>query len=1052
MDHDADGFFVLRTPLLPVETLTGWSGSLTAAPDAGDLDARLAEDRAALTTRLSEIFERADVTDALYVASPKLARRARAEALDPKMARTLVKYLIRMSTRPTPFGLFAGISVGSIEAATEMAIGARDTWRRATQLDMQFLSALADEVANDGAARAHLTYSPNSSLYRSGDRLRYAEAGVRNGRRVYRLVAIDASDAVLAVLQQAAGGARLEELAATLVDEDVDRDRAVGFVESLIDAQALVPGLGPPVTGPRPLEDTIDQLRAIPAAAKVVHTLEEGRAALEKIDAGGVGAEPGQYEDALEPLLPLTTDADIGRMLLVDLVKPAQAVRLGRAIVDEVARATEVLRSMMGSAGPTPLDGWRERFVSRYGDRDVALAEALDEEAGIGFQASTSPSADASPLLAGLPWPPGVVEESWGPRAGYLLRRVAETAERGEIELRLSPDDVDKLRATAQRPAPDALAALVAVTMDPARASSFTVRVLGVSGPSGARLMGRVCHASEALTDAVKAHLRREEVLRPDAVFAEIVHLPEGRTGNLLARPVLRAGEIVFLGRSGARPEDRLTIADLAVSVRGERVVLSSTKDGREVIPRLTSAQNYTRRSLGIYRFLAALQGQGCLDGIVWSWGALEAAPFLPRLTNGKTVFARARWALSADELRAFTGASSDGPRYRALQELRQEKRLPRWVAVADADNELALDLDNVMCADVLADLARERAYLVLVELWPSPEESPVTAPDGRYANELLIPFVRRAPATPQPRRQTVPSSFRHTFPPGSEWLYVKLHVGQAAADLVVRDVVGPLVRSLHTEGHIDRWFFIRYGDPDWHVRVRLHGDPGPLLESALPSVLEAANTSELVTRVQLDTYEREAARYGGPEGVELAEEMWRADSDAVVSLLGGPPYDLDVRWRVGLAGIDMLFDDFGLGLAAKAALARRLRDGYMSERRGDAALKKALGERFRDRRAGLDALLDPARKIEAITGLGAAALLQRSEALAEPCARLRALETSGELWAPLSEVAASHAHMFANRLFRSHGRAHELAIYDHLDRLYVSLAARAEKLLDKED
>ena len=92
-------------------------------------------------------------------------------------------------------------------------------------------------------------------------------------------------------------------------------------------------------------------------------------------------------------------------------------------------------------------------------------------------------------------------------------------------------------------PLPDSFAVMAAVAAASEEAlarGEFRVRLDGVSGPSGARLLGRFCHADPELHQHVAQHVRAEEALQPDAVFAEIVHLPEGRMGNILARPILR--------------------------------------------------------------------------------------------------------------------------------------------------------------------------------------------------------------------------------------------------------------------------------------------------------------------------------------------------------------------------------------------------------------------------------------------------------------------------------------------------------------------------------
>src|SRR5262249_32256171 len=138
----------------------------------------------------------------------------------------------------------------------------------------------------------------------------------------------------------------------------------------------------------------------------------------------------------------------------------------------------------------------------------------------------------------------------------------------------------------------------------------FQVLLQGVSGPSGARLLGRFCHADPELCKFVEQHVRAEEALEPDARFAEVVHLPEGRLGNILARPILRAYEIPYLGAASVPAERQIPVTDLRVSVVDGQIVLRSGRLGKRVIPRLTSAHNF-HLSQGIYRFLCALQSQG---------------------------------------------------------------------------------------------------------------------------------------------------------------------------------------------------------------------------------------------------------------------------------------------------------------------------------------------------------------------------------------------------------------------------------------------------------
>src|SRR5438045_1132351 len=263
---------------------------------------------------------------------------------------------------------------------------------------------------------------------------------------------------------------------------------------------------------------------------------------------------------------------------------------------------------------------------------------------------------------------------------------------------------------------------------------AFRLLVSGVSGPSGARMLARFCDADPALRAGVLAHLRAEEGWRPDAVYAEIVHLPEGRIGNILARPLLREYEIEYLGRSGAPAERVIPAGDLSVSVRDGNVVLRSRRLDREVIPRLSSAHNFARRSLGVYRFLCALQSQGRAGALMWDWGELARMPFLPRVTHGRAVLARARWRLEPHELesaRRARGAS----RWRAVREWREARGVPRGVMLADADNLLPLDLDHPLGVELLLAGAREDADARLLEQLPGPGDHWVEGGEGVFAS-----------------------------------------------------------------------------------------------------------------------------------------------------------------------------------------------------------------------------------------------------------------------------------------------------------------------------
>src|SRR4029079_14096276 len=123
--------------------------------------------------------------------------------------------------------------------------------------------------------------------------------------------------------------------------------------------------------------------------------------------------------------------------------------------------------------------------------------------------------------------------------------------------------------------------------------------------------------------------------------------------------------------------------------------------------------------------------------------------------------------------------------------------------------------------------------------------------------------------------------------------------------------------------GLADRWFFLRYSDPDPHLRLRFGGVPARLVTELFPKLCEW--TRELVAagsclRVGFDTYEREIERYGGLAAMQAAEAVFAADSAAVVEHLRLARGDLGAFDRTALAvlSIDELLASLGLDAARR--------------------------------------------------------------------------------------------------------------------------------------
>lgn len=1101
-DFEPEDFFVLRSPLLPFEEYDRWMKA--ASTSSGD-------QQTALEHHLLGLARRPEIAEALFVASPslsegleKLGDAADANLSAKKTARlrdSLTRYLSRMMTRSTPFGLFAGGSLGALGDHTRLTLEPRRQNRRHTRLDMDYLYRLAGQLETDHGVRPGLTYAPNSSLYRAAGRWRYAEGRLDGRNRSYHLVAVRDDKFLSLALEAAKHGTSLHDIARALVDADLEIDgdgedgveseeggeleleEAEEFVQELIDAQILVSDLGPRVTGPEPIHDLIERLSKIPKTEPIAACLEDVRDALRALDAGSKTSAPDAPSNASldnppldnpaeiyrrlgRSLEPLGTEVQLPRLFQVDMSKPAPGLQLGPQVIVEIKRAVAFLYRLRGPSANDPLTTFRQNFQRRYeSGRSVPLVEVLDEEVGIGFERSTAVGSEPSPLLQGLRFPPsqGTQDVPWNLAQDLITKKLFEATRQGHTELVLTDNDLDRLGEAPQKPLPDALQIMCSILASSPEAidqGNFRLHFKNASGPSGAGLLGRFCHGDEALSNKVRQHLQREASHHPNVAYAEVVHLPEGRIGNILLRPVLRDYEIPFLGQSGAPSEQQIPITDLLVSVVGEEVVLWSQRLGKRVIPRLTSAHNYSLRGLGIYRFLCSLQYQNLCSGFSWSWGPFETLPQLPRVVYGRTILRPAEWFVAQRETDSWCQLQGSR-RQQELAAWREQRTIPRRVLLADGDNELLVDFGNPLAVDAFLAIVKRRPSFRLLEFLQDAPNLVVQGAEGHFAHEIILPMARRARQDPEPVNTAqrtflqIPESIE-THLPGSQWLYAKLYTGSASADDILQGPVQQLVQRYGSE--IQSWFFIRYADPDFHLRLRFRVRDLGLrldLQQRLSELSAHLLRQGLIWDLQLATYQPEIERYGGPEGLPLCEQIFRADSEAILAMLPHLRGDVgaELRWLATLASVDRLLESlFDGDLVAKTACVENMQQGFATEFRVDKAMRQALSQKLRDKKALITMVLRNGKGRDPLPpnsplAMPLTALELRRQRLQEPMAELSRLAEARRLTVPLVHLGSSLAHMTVNRLIPAEARAHEVVLYDFLHRHLMSQRARQRAL-----
>jgi len=267
----------------------------------------------------------------------------------------------------------------------------------------------------------------------------------------------------------------------------------------------------------------------------------------------------------------------------------------------------------------------------------------------------------------------------------------------------------------------------------------------------------------------------------------------------------------------------------------------------------------------------------------------------------------------------------------------------------------------------------------------------------------------------------------QRTFIPGDEWLYYKIYCGVKMIDFILTDLIKPITEKLLKQKLIDKWFFIRYSDPDSHLRVRFHisktEDIGKVV-SRMNEKLSFYLESNQVWDVQLLSYQRELERYGN-NTIEVAESYFFYDSELVLNCIKDSKDDKS-RFLNILKLAENSLSLFNYNNERRLSFLYKMQLQFKSEFNVDKTVKKELSNKYRELQTQL---LENDNYNDSLLPIIVDRLLM--------------LEKGNELEISLDDLLASFIHMTINRGFRSKQRLYEMMIYDFLYRKNNSKFAR---------
>lgn len=999
-------------------------------------------------------------SEAIYLSSCDLyneLKKAGKQAIenDPNLKKikfSLQKYKSRASYRCTPFGLMAGVNTALWGTKNEIKFDAnpQKQFYRKTRLDMNVLCEIVKELEKEDFIKPYLKFYPNNSIYLIGNNCRYIEYTYNNNQRQYHINNVEFTPYLQLILNASKKGLTQLQLAQLLIGDEITEEDAIGYLNEVITSQILINQLEPELTGIEYFESILQQLTEIQskhpsnALKEFLNVLKEIEKQIHDFDESTLNSIDS-YKNTFKNLKNILPNLKETKLFQTDLFKNTLKNTIDKTIQYQLQNTINFLYKITPRDTNTNLNEFIEKFILKYQDKEIPLLIALDEENGIGYPIKKNTG--INDLVDDIPnyFVNKNITKKNSLFEDCLLKILANNNNQKTIKIKES-DFEDIISSSVILPNS------IAVMFSVLDATTNKLKLINTSGSSAINLLARFANTNNEIKKVIKEIAEFEQAQIPNKILAEIIHLPENRIGNILSRPSTRAYEIPYLTKSSVGTQNQIQVQDLTIKIKNNTIILFDTKLKKEIIPRLSNAHNYMKTSLPVYYFLCDIQSQYFTNTYLgFSWGKLfYQFDFLPRIEFENTVLSAAKWVLKQKDLEPFKDESSSiTDKKNAFIKLKKQIQLDEQFLFIDGGEELLIDSENLTSFECFINMIKAKHEIVLEEYIFNNEDALITNTNKKaYTNEcitLLLNEQKTHPpiATNSPKKNAK-KSFTVTKTEDG-WLYYKIYCGPKTCDDILTTKINEIVSQLLIKKSIDSWFFIRYNDPDSHLRFRVHLteiNKMDEIQHVIDTLFLPLINQYVISEIQTEKYEREFERYGA-NSIKLVEQLFYNDSNFVMNILISLKeyYDDSYRWQIAIKSVDDLLNDFNYNLENKYSLISQLCSSFFKEHGASKDLKIRLDIKYRSLKRKIESIFNWEENTDLfiINDL----LKQKSSLSKSIINELLLINSNKKLEMPIDELIASILHMNLNRLFMGRNRTNEFVVYDLLSKYYKSQLIR---------
>ena len=660
---------------------------------------------------------------------------------------TLMKYLSRMSTRSTPYGLFSGISVGQIGKDSKIVIDSGKITLN-YQYDNTFLHELVTALYRiESDKYSEMNVYSNNMLFGLNKKYKFIEFfdDFTKGERIFKEVITNNNTYLSRILKLAKSGCTLGSLLNDLILQGYSKNNAQAYLDTLIKNKLLLTEMQPTLR-----DDYFTKIAELSKKLNRGSLLDEITNKYTQIlrDINSEGLDIEKFNEIIN-IKKSSVDGLINFSPIKSTVVLKDGINtLDKALFLKIKSLLPFFNKITTAVKNPELEQFTQSFYKKYEFREVNIVTLMDSDIGLGYPINHH-QISSSPLIENL----NIKQKSqkndtisWDIVTSILHQKILSAHTHKDKIIKLYDSDFEDIGEN-WNDIPETIYANVKLLQT---LNGQKIIINGFGGPSAVNLLTRFTYQDEMTEHLVSdiAKKENENADRNGYINAEIIHAPSIHLTNVFEQKHIFNHFIPILSTPLSTIAEPILMEDIMVRLTNNmKLELRSKKLNKIIKPFLSNAHNSLTSNIPVYRFLTDLQLYGKRNYLGFYLDDLQKMfAHIPRIEYKDCIVLEARWLIKFNEptLKSINLEDTD-ELTNSINNFRNKFKLPELVLLCEGDNELLIDFENQQSVKIFLNKLLKNNTILLKEFLFKEASLVKNTTNQNQCHELLISFYKNA-------------------------------------------------------------------------------------------------------------------------------------------------------------------------------------------------------------------------------------------------------------------------------------------------------------------